>query len=135
MDHFHIYLVRQLVFHVLLDAAQHERLQDHVQSGELVWNRIAQAHIKAQPEDQRSLMNISLEVHPTQKRNNNFPQNRETEAGLTLIDGRFVLSVALDVFGEPLVELFVGIEQRGHDEVQQGPQLRDGNDTPVSDSL
>lgn len=62
-------------------------------------------------------------------------ENKETEVRLTLIDGRFVLSVALDVFGEPLVELFVGIEQRGHDEVQQGPQLRDSNDTLVSNSL
>lgn len=51
---------------------------------------------------------------------------------LTLIDGRLVLGVALDVLGEPLVELFVGIEQRGHDEVQQGPQLRDGNNTRSS---
>lgn len=42
---------------------------------------------------------------------------------LTLIDGRLVFSVALDVPGEPFVKLFVGIEQRGHDEVQQGPQL------------
>ena len=52
--------------------------------------------------------------------------------GLTLVDGRLVLSVALDVLGEPLVKLFVGIEQRGHDEVKQRPQLRDSENTPRS---
>lgn len=33
-----LYLVRELVFHILLDSAQHERLEDHVQPGQLVWN-------------------------------------------------------------------------------------------------
>lgn len=42
--------------------------------------------------------------------------------------------MALDVFREPLVEFFVGIKQCGHDEVQQGPQLRDSNDILVSNS-
>ena len=41
----------------------------------------------------------------------------------TLVDGSLVLGVALDVLGEPLVELVVGVEQCGHDEVEQGPQL------------
>lgn len=54
---------------------------------------------------------------------------------LTLIDGRLVLGVALDVLGEPLVKLFVRIEQCGHDEVQQGPELRDGNNTRSSTTL
>lgn len=49
----------------------------------------------------------------------------ELWAELTLINGWLVFSVALDVLGEPLVKLFVGIKQRWHDEVQQGPQLRD----------
>lgn len=31
-------------------------------------------------------------------------------AALTLVNGRLVFGVALDVLGEPLVELFVGIE-------------------------
>lgn len=43
--------------------------------------------------------------------------------------------MALDVLGEPLVELFVGIEQRGHDEVQQGPQLRESHNTRSSTVL
>jgi len=49
------------------------------------------------------------------------------ESRLTLVDGRLVLGVALDVPGEPLVELIVRVEQRGHDEVEQGPQLRNNN--------
>lgn len=55
-------------------------------------------------------------------RNNSF-----SEVKLTLIDRRLVFSVTLDVLGEPLIELFVGIKQRGHDEMQQSPQLRDSN--------
>lgn len=54
---------------------------------------------------------------------------------LTLVDGRLVFGVALDVLGEPLVKLVVGIEQRGHDEVQQGPQLRDSNNIRPSTVL
>ena len=54
---------------------------------------------------------------------------------LTLVDGRLVFGVALDVLGEPLVKLVVGIEQRGHDEVQQGPQLRDSNNIQPSTVL
>lgn len=54
------------------------------------------------------------------------------KVALTLIDGRLVFSVALDVLGEPLVKLFMGIKQGGHDEVQQGPQLRDSNNTRSS---
>lgn len=82
-----------------------------------------------------------MKVHPQRKseieqksiwEKNTHTQNERTEVTLTLIDSRFILGVALDVFGEPLIELFVGIEQRGHDEVQQGPQLRDGNDTLVN---
>lgn len=53
----------------------------------------------------------------------------ESGVVLTFIYGRFVLSVALDVLGEPLIKLFMGIKQRRHDEVQQGPQLRDSNST------
>lgn len=55
---------------------------------------------------------------------NTASQRRHQSSGLTLIDGGLVFGVALDVLGEPLVELFVGIEQRRHDEMQQGPQLR-----------
>lgn len=40
-----------------------------------------------------------------------------------LVDARLVLGMRLDVFGEPFVELLVRIEQRWHDEMQQGPQL------------
>lgn len=58
-----------------------------------------------------------------------------TRAVLTLIDGRLVFSVALDVLGEPLVKLVVGIKQRRHDEVQQGPQLRDSNNIQSSTVL
>jgi len=54
---------------------------------------------------------------------------------LTLVDGRLVFGVALDVLGEPLVELFMGIKQRRHDEVQQGPQLRDSNNTQLLTAL
>lgn len=43
--------------------------------------------------------------------------------------------MALYVLGEPLVELFVGIKQRGHDEVQQGPQLRESQNTRSSTVL
>lgn len=43
--------------------------------------------------------------------------------------------MALDVLGEPLVKLFMGIKQRRHDEVQQGPQLREGNTTRPSTRL
>ena len=42
---------------------------------------------------------------------------------LVLVQGRLLLRVALDVAGEPLVELLVRVEHGGHDEVQQGPQL------------
>lgn len=56
-------------------------------------------------------------------------------AVLTLVNGRLVFGVALDVLGEPLVKLFVGIEQRRHDEVQQGPQLTDGKNTTVNTSV
>lgn len=31
-----LYLVGQFVFHIFLDSAQHERLEDHVKSGKLV---------------------------------------------------------------------------------------------------
>lgn len=67
----------------------------------------------------------------------NYKQQTERyiSVALTLIDGRLVLSVALDVLGEPFVKLFVGIEQCGHDEVQQGPQLRNGNDIQLSTLL
>lgn len=56
----------------------------------------------------------------------------ELSEGLTLVNGRLVFGVALNVLGEPLVKLFMGIKQRRHDEVQQGPQLGDGNNTTVS---
>lgn len=43
---------------------------------------------------------------------------------LTFIHVCLVLHVALDVLAEPLIEPQVGVKQRGHDEVQQCPQLR-----------
>ena len=67
------------MLHVSLDPPQHERLENHVQPGEL-----------------------------------------------TLVQGRLLLSVALDITREPLVEFLVGIEHGGHDEVEQGPQLLHG---------
>lgn len=119
---FLLYLVWELVFHILLDAAQHERLKNHVQSGKLVWNTKNKSSA-TRPDTCCYVMFIvctQMIEFPTKK------------FILTLIDGRLVLSVALDVLGEPLVKLFVGIEQCGHDEVQQGPQLRDGNNTRSS---
>ena len=53
---------------------------------------------------------------------------------LTLVDGRLVLSVALDVFGEPLVEFFMGVKERGHNEVQQRPQLERNTEANHSES-
>jgi len=35
----------------------------------------------------------------------------------------FIFSRVLDVFGEPFVELVVGIKKAWHDEMQQSPQL------------
>jgi hypothetical protein len=35
----------------------------------------------------------------------------------------FVFSCVLDVFGEPFVELVMGIKKTWHNEMQQGPQL------------
>lgn len=32
------HLIWQLIFHILLDSSQHERFQDHVQAGELIWS-------------------------------------------------------------------------------------------------
>ena len=43
---------------------------------------------------------------------------------LTLVDGRLVLCMALDVFREPFIKLLVRVKQRRHDEMEQGPQLR-----------
>lgn len=43
---------------------------------------------------------------------------------LTLIDGRFVLCMALYILRKPLVELLMGIKQCRHDKVQQSPQLQ-----------
>lgn len=42
---------------------------------------------------------------------------------LVLVEGALVLAVGLDVFGEPLLELLVGVEELGHYEVEQGPEL------------
>lgn len=39
----------------------------------------------------------------------------------------FIFSCVLDVFGEPFVELVVGIKKAWHDEMQQGPQLYAAN--------
>lgn len=50
------------------------------------------------------------------------PRQRLNER--TLIQRGLVLGVALDVLGEPFGELLVRVEERGHDEVQQRPQLR-----------
>lgn len=41
----------------------------------------------------------------------------KSTAALTLVNGRLVFRVALDVLGKPLAKLLVGVEQRGHDEV------------------
>ncbi len=59
----------------------------------------------------------------------------DPRAVLTLVDGRLVFSVALDILGEPLVKLVMGIEQRRHNEVQQGPQLRGSNNMQSSTVL
>jgi hypothetical protein len=40
---------------------------------------------------------------------------------LVHVEGTLVLGVGLDVFTEPLLELFVGVEELGHDEMQEGP--------------
>ncbi|KAH6603254.1 hypothetical protein Trco_008029 [Trichoderma cornu-damae] len=72
----HLNLVAQLLLHVLLHAAEHERLQDHVEALQLV-----------------------------------------------LVELGVALRVGLDVLGKPFAELVVRIEERRHDEVQQGPQL------------
>ena len=69
-------LVGEFVFDVLLDTPEHEGLEYHVESAELVG-----------------------------------------------VDGGLALDVVLDVLGEPLAELLVGVEQRRHDEVQQRPEL------------
>ena len=66
----------QLVLHVLLNATEHEGLQDRVQALQLL-----------------------------------------------LVQRALLLRVRLDVLGEPLLELLVRVEQLGHDEVQQRPQL------------
>ncbi|TFA99797.1 hypothetical protein CCMA1212_008205 [Trichoderma ghanense] len=42
---------------------------------------------------------------------------------LVLVQFRVALGVRLDVLGEPFTELVVGVKERRHDEVQQGPQL------------
>ena len=50
---------------------------------------------------------------------------RPSPSPLTLVNVALdpVLGVVLDVPAEPVVELSVGVEQRGHDEVQQRPEL------------
>ena len=42
---------------------------------------------------------------------------------LVLIELRVALSMAFDILGEPVAELVVGVEQGGHDEMKQSPQL------------
>ena len=42
---------------------------------------------------------------------------------LTFIDSSLFFSMRFDVFREPLIELVMGVEQCGHNEMQQGPQL------------
>ena len=37
-----------------------------------------------------------------------------------------VLSMSLNVLAEPLIEPLMRVEEGGHDEVQQSPQLRHG---------
>ena len=64
------------MLHISLNSPQHERLEDHVEPGELA-----------------------------------------------LVQSRLLLSVALNVAGEPLVELLVRVKHGGHDEVEQSPQL------------
>lgn len=48
----------------------------------------------------------------------------ELHTALTLINGGFVLCMALYVLRKPLIELFMGIKQCWHDKMQQGPQLK-----------
>ena len=43
-----------------------------------------------------------------------------------LIHHRFLLSVTLNVSGEPFIELLMGVEHARHDEVEQCPQLEKG---------
>ena len=70
-------LLAKFVLHMSLDTTKHERLQDHMQTAQLVFVELA----------------------------------------------AFVLSSVLDVLGEPLVELIVGVKQTRHNEVQEGPQF------------
>lgn len=44
-------------------------------------------------------------------------------ARLTFVDRALILGVALDVFGEPLVKLVMGVKERRHYEVEERPQL------------
>eukprot|EP00958_Prasinococcus_capsulatus_P003142 scaffold279_cov369-Prasinococcus_capsulatus_cf.AAC.7 len=44
-------------------------------------------------------------------------------AQLVLVERVTTVSVTLDALAEPLVEMLVRVEERGHDEVQQRPQL------------
>lgn len=48
----------------------------------------------------------------------------QLHTALTLINGGFVLCMALYVLRKPLIELFMGIKQCWHDKMQQGPQLK-----------
>lgn len=77
MSEFLACLLAEFVLHMSLDTTKHERLQDHMQTTELMLVELA----------------------------------------------TFVLRSILDVFGEPFVELVVGVEQTRHDEMKQGPQL------------
>lgn len=42
---------------------------------------------------------------------------------LTFINAGLVFCMALDVLGEPLVELVMWVKHCGHDEVEKSPQL------------
>lgn len=50
--------------------------------------------------------------------------NRPGSGVRTLVQGRIVFSMAFNVFREPFRKLFVRVEERRHDEVQQRPKLR-----------
>ena len=136
-----LYLVWELVFHVLLDSAQHERLEDHVQPGKLIWKTISRVQRQNASHATVSTNQTSASARKLKKQNEVGGKKCEKAAegnasvALTLVDGRLVFGVALDVLGEPLVELFMGIKQRRHDEVQQGPQLRDSNNTQLLTAL
>lgn len=45
---------------------------------------------------------------------------------MLLVEGALGLGMRLDVLGEPFLELVVGVEEFGHDEVEEGPEFGHG---------